>query len=253
MRLRREHREMSRAELAREAGLSVRFLAELEGGVGNISVGRLAEVATALGTTASALLAAAEGPFARAPGVVALLGLRGAGKSTLGPLVAERLDAPFVELDQLIEQSAGMPLAQVFELHGEGYYRRLERDVLRGFLEQGGRAVIATGGGIVTEAESFDVLRRSAITVWLRARSVDHWERVLAQGDRRPMANRARAMDELESLLRERAELYARADFVVDTSDTDPDTAVARIVRGVAQRWEGADVVPQLDLPPTRS
>ena len=226
----RAERHMSRAELATRSGLSVRYLAELESGAGNISVARLADVASALGAQASALLGAAEAVEPAGAGVIALLGLRGAGKSTLGAALAERLAVPFVELDALVEASAGMALAQIFELHGERYFRRLERETLARFLVDNPHAVLAPGGGIVTEPESLDLLRRHTTTVWLRARPQDHWDRVVAQGDRRPMADRAHAMEELEELLRSREPLYAQASAVVDTSTLTVADAVERLM-----------------------
>jgi XRE family aerobic/anaerobic benzoate catabolism transcriptional regulator len=230
----REERGASRLDLARASGLSARYLAALEAGVGNISIARLADLARALATTASALLAEAEvegapGEARRSPQVISLLGLRGAGKSTVGMALARRLAVPFFELDERIEAAAGMPLGQVFELHGERWFRRLERETLARFLVETRRSVLATGGGLVTESETFDLLRQHTLTVWLKARPRDHWDRVVAQGDRRPMANRSRAMEELRALLAARDPLYARADLVVDTSALAVDRAVERI------------------------
>lgn len=216
VRARRVERGLTLGALAERSGLSQRFLVQLEAGAGNISVARLVDVALALGTSASDLLKGAEGSPARR--VVVLLGLRGAGKSSIGPELATRLDVPFVELDQLVEQAAGMPLAAVFELQGESFYRRLERETLRRFLADTRGAVVAAGGSIVTDSETFELLRRSSVTVWLKARPEDHMQRVIEQGDVRPMKNRPDAMAELKALLRARAPLYAQADHVVDTS-----------------------------------
>jgi XRE family aerobic/anaerobic benzoate catabolism transcriptional regulator len=228
----RHHRDAlgwSRRRLADASGVSERFLAQLEAGDGNISLRRFADVARALGTTASALLASAE--TGRGVRPIALLGMRGAGKSTVGAALAKRRGARLVELDREIAAEAGLPLAQLFELHGEAYYHRVERDVLARVLGDGdGELVIATGGSIVTDADSFALLRARCTTVWLRARAEDHWSRVVAQGDRRPMANSPHAFDELRALLAARAPLYARADHVVDTSRR----SVARVVSAVA-------------------
>jgi XRE family aerobic/anaerobic benzoate catabolism transcriptional regulator len=192
-------------------------------------VARLQDVAEALGTTASELLSmrTPEGALRR---VISLLGLRGAGKSTLGPEIARRLGVPFFELDALVAAEAGMPLATIFEMHGEVWFHRLEREVLRAFLDSHPVAVVATGGSIVTSRETYDMLRERTMTIWLKARPQDHWDRVLRQGDVRPMRNRANAMSELKSLLRARKELYALADHVVDTSNTTLDEAAVRIV-----------------------
>lgn len=224
VRTRRLERGLTLGALSRSSGLSERFLIQLEAGKGNISVARLVDVARALGTSASELLGDAEALPTRQ--VVVLLGLRGAGKSSVGPRLAEMIGVPFVELDQLVEQAAGMPLAAVFELQGEAFYRRLERETLRRVISDPRGAVVAAGGSIVTDGETFDLLKRSAVTVWLKARPEDHMQRVLAQGDVRPMKNRPDAMAELKGLLRARTPLYAQADHVVDTSLSGVESAV---------------------------
>jgi XRE family aerobic/anaerobic benzoate catabolism transcriptional regulator len=210
--------------------VSERFLTQLEAGDGNISVARLQDVAEALGTSASELLAARPAEVKAPRKVIALLGVRGAGKSTLGPEVARRLGIPFVELDVLVSREAGMPLATIFEMHGEAWFRRLEHQVLRAFLDRNQAAVLATGGAIVTAKDTFALLLSRATTVWLRAHPKDHWDRVVRQGDVRPMRNRLNAMAELEALLRERAPLYRRADHVVDTSKTTLQKSAQLIV-----------------------
>jgi XRE family aerobic/anaerobic benzoate catabolism transcriptional regulator len=208
-------------ELAARSGLSQRFLVQVEGGLGNISVRKLAALAKALGTTPAALL---EGPGGEKElPVVALLGLRGAGKTTIGRRLARRLHVPFVELDRRVEEAAGLTLAEIFALHGEDYYRRLEREALQELLAEDRPLVLATGGGIVTSSETFALLRRRALTVWLRADPEDHWNRVVQQGDRRPMADHPQAMAELRRLLGARAALYAEAALVVDTSGRESD------------------------------
>lgn len=213
----RDEAGLSRRALAEAAGLSERFLAQLETGTGNISLARFAAVADALGTTPSELLAglAAEAP--RRP-AIALLGVRGAGKSTVGQALARRLKVPFVEVDREIEQAAGLRLQQIFELHGEAYYRKVEREVLRRLLARRAPMVLATGGSIVSDDANYALLRGRCRTVWLKARAQDHWDRVVAQGDRRPMAERSHAFAELEQLLAARAGRYALADHTVDTS-----------------------------------
>ena len=228
---RRNDRGLTRQALSEKADVSVRFIAELEAGRGNISVGRLHDVAVALGTTAAALLAAEARSAEARPGVIALLGLRGAGKSTIGKRLAKKLGVPFVELDARVEEAAGLSLGALFELHGEAFYRRLERDVLRRVLAENDAAVIATGGSIVTDDETYAVLRAHATTIWLQASPDSHWERVVAQGDRRPMANRANARTELRALLKERAERYARAALAVDTDALGVDGAVRELTR----------------------
>jgi len=213
-------------EIAERSGVSPRFLVQLEAGHGNISVRRLADVAQALETTPAALLSSTEpGP----PAVIALLGLRGAGKTTIGRKLAKRRRVPFVELDKKIEQAADLSLGELFTLHGEDYYRRLEREVLQDVLAEGVPMVLATGGGLVASPDTFTMLRRSAKTIWLRASPEDHWNRVVRQGDRRPMTDHPQAMADLRSLLATREPLYALADHTVDTSSTTVDDVIAVI------------------------
>jgi len=216
VRAQRERRGWSRRELAAASGVSERFLAQLETGDGNISLRRFAEVAHALGTTPAALLAPTESPAAARP--VALLGVRGAGKSTVGAALARKLGMRFVEVDQEIEEATGLPLGDVFTLHGEAYYRRVEREVLTRLLAEPVPMVLATGGSIVNDPTNFALLRGKARTVWLRATPEDHWNRVVAQGDQRPMAENPHAFEELRALLAARHKLYARADETVETS-----------------------------------
>jgi XRE family aerobic/anaerobic benzoate catabolism transcriptional regulator len=225
---------LSLRELSARADVSERFLVQLEAGQGNISVARLHDVARALETRAADLLVDAPVPASGVPSarhVIALLGLRGSGKSTIGARAAETLGVRFVELDSLVERAAGMRLRELFELHGTGYYRGVERAALSDFLTSGERAVLATGGGLVTDGDSYATLRHGAVTVWLRARPEDHWARVVAQGDARPMANRTDAMADLRKLLRERTPLYERADHIIDTSALGLERATRAVVK----------------------
>ncbi len=213
----RERLGLSRRQLAERSHLSERFLAQLEGGHGNISLARFADVAEALSTTPSELLA---GTTSTANGsrVVALLGVRGAGKSTVGAELARRYEVSFIEVDARIEQAAGLGLSEIFELHGEAYYRRIEREVLRRLLSAPQAMVLATGGSIVNDRENFALLQQATRTVWLRGKAADHWNRVIQQGDARPMAKNPHAFAELRALLAAREPLYASAHHVVDTS-----------------------------------
>jgi XRE family aerobic/anaerobic benzoate catabolism transcriptional regulator len=177
------------------------------------------------------LQAASTRPFASGTfGVIALLGLRGAGKSTLGAMAARNLGVPFVELDALVAKHAGMSLPMIFEMHGEAHFRRLEREALKKFLAETDRAVLATSGSIVTDKETYALLRKHAKTIWLRAEPDDHLRRVVAQGDLRPMQGRPAARRELAELLRARHKLYARADLTLDTHTLAPDQVAERIV-----------------------
>jgi XRE family aerobic/anaerobic benzoate catabolism transcriptional regulator len=159
--------------------------------------------------------------------------VRGAGKSTIGPALAQRLGMPFVEVDQRIEQAAGLRLSEIFELHGEAYYRRLEREVLMQLLADGTARVLATGGSIVNDPMNFALLREHARTVWLRARAEDHWNRVVAQGDRRPMAGSPHAFEELRALLAARENLYARAEHAIETSGRSVDEVVDEVAASI--------------------
>lgn len=221
----RESRGWSRGELASRSGLSVRFLARIESGDGNVSLVRLVDLAEAFNTTPDALLRA---PRPRGP-VIALTGLRGAGKSTVGPLLAALLRLPFVEMDALVQEAAGLPLDQIFELHGERYYRRLERETLHAILSGSEASVVAAAGGVVNEPSTWKALLDRTTVVWLRARPEDHWQRVVAQGDRRPMADNPDAMAELHAMLASREGRYAQAHVVVDTARRAPQ-AVARAI-----------------------
>lgn len=227
VRSQRERKGWSRRELASASGVSERFLAQLETGDGNISLRRFAEVAHALGTTPATLLAPAQAPAAHKP--IALLGVRGAGKSTIGVALARKLGMRFVEVDQQIEEATGLALADVFTLHGEAYYRRVEREVLTRLLAEAQPMVLATGGSIVNDPTNFALLKARAHTIWLRARPEDHWNRVVAQGDQRPMAENPHAFEELRALLAARQKLYARADRTIETSDRSVKQVVAAI------------------------
>ncbi|MBL8862618.1 MAG: helix-turn-helix domain-containing protein [Planctomycetes bacterium] len=230
LRAEREARGLSVSDLALRSGLSRRYLTEAEAGRANLSLLRVHDLARALDLALDELVREAAPPRER----IALVGLRGAGKSTLGRALALRLEAPFVELDERVEALAGAPLGEVFALHGEEGYHRLEAEALEAVLREGGRLVLAVGGSLVTRPATFERLRRACRTVWLRASPDEHFERVLAQGDRRPMADRPRARAELEALLRQREPLYAACDLVVDTSGCAVAASLQRLEQVVA-------------------
>jgi XRE family transcriptional regulator, aerobic/anaerobic benzoate catabolism transcriptional regulator len=229
VRTRRQGMGWTLRDIADRSGVSSRFLSDLEAGRGNISVARLADVAQALDVTLVSLFPSEE---KRKP-VVSLVGLRGAGKSTVGKALAKRMGASFLELDALIEKQANLSLAELFSLHGESYYKRLAYDILLKLLPQNKPMVIATGGSIVTDPETWQLLKRRTHTVWIKATPEDHWKRVLGQGDTRPMANRASAMAELRAILTKRSPVYAEAAQTIDTSATRVSEAVRMIASAV--------------------
>src|ERR1700730_8292884 len=247
----RARRGMTRKILARDSGVSERYLAQLETGHGNISIILLRQVAQAMGLPLAELvregpehpvelsllvqslarlelkqLAQARTLLAESFGAtmeqgrrqrIALIGLRGAGKSTLCARLAAELAVPFVALDREIERLAGMSLAALFDLYGQSAYRRYERRALETVIESHDRAVIATGGSLVSEPATFDLLLSACFTVWLTARPEEHMSRVMAQGDLRPMADNTEAVETLRRILEGRASLYSKADAVVET------------------------------------
>ncbi len=248
----RARRGMTRKQLARDSGVSERYLAQIEAGRGNISVLVLRHLAKALNVSVDVLLFEDPEPpvelvhtveFLRRlspedlklahqllldqfggldPAArhrrIALIGLRGAGKSTLGAALAERLEMPFLELDRLIEQESGLTLDLIFDFRGQSGFRQMERRCLDDIIQRHPRFVMATGGSLVSEPGTFERLLSSCFTVWVRASPEEHMQRVIAQGDMRPMANNRDAMSDLKRILSEREALYSKADLQVETS-----------------------------------
>ncbi len=212
----RDSRRITRKALALSSGLSERYLAQLEAGQGNMSILLLRQLAQAMQVPLEELVR--ESAAAPRRERIALIGLRGAGKSSLGAKLAADLAMPFIELDREIEREAGAPLSEIFGMYGQEGYRRFERRALERVLGENQRCVIATGGGIVTASETYARLLGTCLTVWLKAAPEEHMSRVVAQGDLRPIRGHAAAMDDLKQLLIERTHLYAKADASVDTA-----------------------------------
>jgi XRE family aerobic/anaerobic benzoate catabolism transcriptional regulator len=220
----------TRKQLSAASGVSERYLAQLEAGQGNMSVLLLRKVARAMGTSVERLVREEDGQHKP----IALLGLRGAGKSTLGEKLAQSLSVPFVELDREVEKEAGAPLGEVFALYGQDAFRRFERRALERVLAAHPQAVIATGGGLVTDPGTYDLLLERCRCVWLRAAPEEHMSRVIAQGDMRPFKGRSTALDEIRKLLADRDRLYGRAGVVVDTSGKTVRQSLADLRRVTA-------------------
>jgi XRE family aerobic/anaerobic benzoate catabolism transcriptional regulator len=222
---------MTRKQLSVASGVSERYLAQLEAGQGNMSVLLLRKVARAMGVGVERLVR--EDETQQRP--VALLGLRGAGKSTLGAKLAQSLNLPFVELDREVEREAGAPLGEVFAMYGQDAFRRFERRALERVLGEHPQAVIATGGSLVTDPGTYELLLERCRCIWLKAAPEEHMARVVAQGDMRPFKGRAAALDEIRKLLDDRDRLYGRANAVVDTSGKTVRQSLAELRKLTAE------------------
>jgi len=267
VRVLRSQRGMTRKALSLHAKVSERYLAQLEAGQGNGSIVLLRRVARAIGTPVTALVGEAPEPSIelqlliqhlerlppemlaearklvterfRTPGDVtgghriALIGLRGGGKSTLGRMLAEALGVPFIELDREIERRSGASLSEIFDMFGQQTFRRAEREALDDVLAKHPQFVMATSGSIVTDAGTLERLLSACRTVWVRAEPSEHMQRVLQQGDMRPMAHSARAMEDLLGILESRKPLYAKADLTISTSGRTPEQTLAELLRAV--------------------
>jgi XRE family transcriptional regulator, aerobic/anaerobic benzoate catabolism transcriptional regulator len=222
----RNEQGVTRKALSVASGVSERYLAQLEAGEGNISVLLLRKVARAMGVSVESLVR----EEARPRKCIALLGLRGAGKSTLGAKLGEALELPFVELDREVEKEAGAELGEVFAMYGQEGFRRFERRALERVLAQQDRAVIATGGSLVTDAGTYKLLLDRCLCVWLKASPEEHMARVISQGDMRPFKGRSAALEEIGQLLHERERLYRRADLVLDTSAKTVRSSLSQLI-----------------------
>jgi len=267
----RDRRGMTRKLAAREADVSERHLAQLEAGEGNVSIVLLRRIAAALDVSLVELFSPETDepvekrliqrflerlPTHRLEDVVfrlmrdfgheekvrrmriALIGLRGAGKSTLGAKLSQEINLPFVELDREIEKETGMPLAEIFSLYGQAGYRAIERRTLERVLQENDRAVLSVGGGVVSEKETYDYLLSHCYTVWIKAKPEEHMSRVIEQGDFRAMAGSDRAMEDLRRILEVREPLYRKADMVLDTSSSSVEESFAKLTTALQANFQ---------------
>lgn len=262
----RELKNMPRRTLSEESGVSPRYLAQLEAGAGNISIALLARVAAALDHRIEWLVSEDDPATSDAQQMVqlyrmaspdvqtqvrqiltgsaradraqriCLIGLRGAGKSTLGRMIARHFDVPFVELNQEVEARAGMPVGEVMALYGAEGYRDIEAQALTEILSKHNRMIMAVAGGIVSDPQVYDMLLAGCHTIWLRAKPSDHMDRVRAQGDLRPMRGQPQAMAQLKTILSTRENLYRLATASLDTSGRTLDGARQALIRLVDDR-----------------
>lgn len=263
----RERKGIPRRVLSEMSGVSPRYLAQLEAGEGNISIGLLQRVAFALDHRIEWLVGQ-EDPWTSESLRVAdmfrasssdvqqailrtlspepeetlrarrlcLVGLRGAGKSTLGALLGQALNVPFVELNSEIEEQSGMPVSEVMALYGQEGYRKLEAQAISRIIATHDSMVLAVAGGIVAEPETYNMLLSHFHTIWLKASPEDHMARVRAQGDERPMAGNPEAMERLKSILTSREALYAKALAQLDTSGQPTEASLAQLMQLIEDR-----------------
>jgi XRE family aerobic/anaerobic benzoate catabolism transcriptional regulator len=267
----RNRRGLTRKMMAREADVSERHLAQLEAGEGNVSIVLLRRIAAAVNVSLAELFAAETEtrhekvliqrflerlPAHRVEDAmfrllrefgdeeverrkrVALIGLRGAGKSTLGLRLGQEMRIPFIELDGEIEKDTGMPLGEIFSLYGQTGYRAIERRSLERVLHEHQRAILSVGGGVVSEKETYDYLLSNCYTVWIKARPEEHMARVIAQGDLRAIAGGNQAMHDLRRILEAREPLYRKADMYLDTSGHSVEESFAKLKPALQAKQE---------------
>jgi XRE family aerobic/anaerobic benzoate catabolism transcriptional regulator len=267
----RNRRGLTRKMMAREADVSERHLAQLEAGEGNVSIVLLRRIAAAVNVSLAELFATETEtrhekvliqrflerlPAHRVEDAmfrllrefgdeeaerrkrVALIGLRGAGKSTLGVRLGQEMNVPFIELDREIEKDTGMPLGEIFSLYGQTGYRAIERRSLERVLQDQERAILSVGGGVVSEKETYDYLLSNCYTVWIKARPEEHMARVIAQGDLRAIAGGNQAMEDLRRILEAREPLYRKADMYLDTSGNSVDESFAKLKAALQTKQE---------------
>lgn len=257
----RNRRGMTRKMMAHEADVSERHLAQLEVGEGNVSIMLLRRITAALNVSLVELFTpetadpngrlierflerlpanrrddlvqrlmrefGAESKIRR--GRIALIGLKGAGKSTLGSRLSEKTNVPFIELDSEIEKEAGMPLAEIFSFYGQSGYHNIEKRTLQRVLDKHPQLVLSAGGGIVSEKDTYEYLTSSCYTIWIKAKPEEHMARVIAQGDVRALAGNGQAMEDLRQILHAREPFYQQADLCIDTSGRSIDESFSQL------------------------
>ena len=267
----RARRGITRRQLASDSGISERYLAQIEGGEGNPSVIVLRTIAQAMEMHVTELLPTtgrrneviarinellrrldvaelpgiaqlieqrlADGALSQRSRRIALVGLRGAGKTTLGRMLAERLGWPFVEINRVIEQEYGASVSMLIDMSGVSAFRRYEQSALEKVIADHDRVVIATAGGIVSNPETYALLLRRTHTVWIKALPQEHMARVIAQGDFRPMAENRAAMSDLVAILEARRADYAQSDAELDTSGETVEQSLSRLA-ALVQGWK---------------
>ena len=254
----RSQRGMSRQILANRSGISMRYLAQLESGAGNPTLAILKNIAYSLNVTLSTLLFLKSNKDSKIESIkskfdqynnsqikkitnfldkidndnkkfnknkIALIGLRGAGKSTIGNLYSKDYNIPMYEVTNEVEKLGGMNISEIIELGGQEMYRRLEFNAIHKFYKYKNKLIISTGGSIVSEKETFNFLLKNFYTVWIKANPKEHMNRVIKQGDSRPMRSNPKAMDDLYNILKERQHLYAKANLIIDTENKDVNTS----------------------------
>ncbi|TVO70965.1 helix-turn-helix transcriptional regulator [Sedimenticola selenatireducens] len=268
----RSRRGLTRKNLAFHSDVSERYLAQLERGTANVSLALLSRIAKALGVRIGSLLPEQEescikypplgelvdtfsletqekayqllrGAFSQGQGAyrgVALIGLRGGGKSTLGELLAKHYQVPFIRMQNVISQLAGMDMGELISLTGQANYRRLELQALQQTITDYRHVVIETGGSLISESETYRVLREHFFTVWVRALPEDHMNRVIEQGDMRPMAGNQQAMDDLKLILTERETDYRLADYQIMTSGQTIDQSLNTLIKQCGPYLQGS-------------
>lgn len=257
----RNRRGMTRKMMAHEADVSERHLAQLETGEGNVSIVLLRRITAALNVSLAELFTPeAEDPsrrliqrfLERLPvnrrgdfiqrlmrefghdgkirrGRIALIGLKGAGKSTLGSRLSAETNVPFIELDSEIEKEAGMPLAEIFSFYGQSGYHGIEKRALKRVLDQHPQLILSAGGGIVSEKDTYEFLTSNFYTIWIKAKPEEHMARVIAQGDIRAIAGSGQAMEDLRQILHAREPLYQQADLCINTSGSSIDESFSKL------------------------